>query len=375
MIEDFLSSIETKGEYSPYQLGSDIQSYTESFPDIEDKELVILGVSEGRDAGENNGTKASAAAVRKALYKLSSSPHLKGRIADIGDILAGETLNDTYRALEVVLGELLEDDKVVIVIGGSLNLSYPIYSSLEKLGNSIDISLVAPRIPVEEDQLLMKICNHYPHYLFNVNALAYQSHYIPYQSRDLMNKLQFNQIRLGQLKEKLDESEPLIRNTHALFIDIGAIKQSDAPAIYSANPNGLEGEQACKLSYYGGVSDLTRVFGLFEMNPEFDYRDQTAKLCAQMCWYFMDGYSSRMNDHPQLHSEFLRYRCSFDEKTPDLIFHKSKRSARWWMEVPNPKSIHNSDKNVIVPCSYADYQAAAKGELPDRYLSAIQKMH
>lgn len=375
MIEDFLTRIQIDGEYSSYQIGHDIQAYKTSFPDIEDKELVILGVAEGRDAGENKATMAAPPKIRKALYELSMSPHLKGKIADLGDIKAGETINDTYRALEVVVGELLEDDKVVIVLGGSLNLSYPIYSCLEKLGNSIDISLLAPRIPVEEDQLLMKICNHYPHYLFNVNALAYQSHYIPYQSRDLMNKLQFNQIRLGQLKDKLDECEPLIRNTHALFFDIGAVKQSDAPANYHGNPSGLEGEQACKIGYYGGVSDLTRVFGLFEMNPEFDYREQTAKLSAQICWYFMDGYSSRMNDHPQLHTEFLRYRCSFDRKTPDLIFHKSKRSARWWMEVPNPKSINNSDKNVIVPCTYTDYQAAAQGELPDRYLTTLQKMN
>ena len=55
-----------------------------------------------------------------------------------------------------------------------------------------------------------------------------------------------------------------------------------------------------------------------------------------------------------------------------LVFYKSKFTERWWMEVPMASnSVYT--RNSIVPCSYSDYQTATKGEIPDRYISALSK--
>lgn len=375
MLIDFLTPVSDNSEFESYQLGSHISRYSVNTVDLVDIELAILGVCEGRRSKKNFQTASAPQQIRKELYRLTMPPGLTGKLMDLGDLMAGNTVEDTETALIHIIKYLQSKNIVCLIIGGEKELYYSLYKGMEGVSTNLDITYVSSRLPMLESEVLSQICAHTPNYLFNINALAFQSHYIPSSALDIMNKLGFNQLRLGQLKANLDEVEPLIRNTHVLGFDISAVKQADAPANYYSNPNGIEGDVACKLFWYAGVSDLTKVVAIFEMNPEYDYRNQTAKLSAQMLWYFMDGYINRVNDHPLQHQDFLKYRCSFLDKNPDVIFYKSKRTSRWWMEIPNPRSLNNKNKNVIVPCSYSDYQTAATGDIPDRYLKTISKMH
>lgn len=375
MINDFLSPVINTTTYKSYQIGANIISNKGNGLDLDGVKIAVIGVPENRYSKTSAESPDAPNAIRESFYCLSMNPLLKGKIIDLGDLIIGDEISDTEAALHIVLSDLRSNGVVTIVIGGSVNLSYAMYRSLEGLDPNIDLSFISPYLPFLEGEVLAKICEHKPNYLFNINALGTQQHYIPSFSSETIKKLGFEQLRLGELKTSLSEAEPLIRNSHMVLLDIGVIKQSDAPANRNNNPNGLEGDRACQLCWYAGVSDLNKALGLFEMSPEYDQRGQTAKLMAQMMWYYIDGFLSRVNDHPQHHEDFLRYRCNLDNKNPDIIFHKSSRTSRWWMEIPNPRSLNNKEMNVMVPCTYADYQSAASGELPDRYLRTIQKMH
>lgn len=367
MLTDFLSPHNVNSKYNKTQIGSLVATHLDEFPDLEGKQLAIIGI--------NDPDNPSANRIRRELYGLSVNPHIIDQIVDLGNIEGGNSPHDVEVALRVVLKTLRDKGLICMVIGGERELSYAVYASLEGVSNNVDVTMVSADLPIMEGEVLSRVCLHKPNYLFNINAMGFQSHMVPYQSLDIMNKLGFNQIRLGELKSKVDEAEPLIRNTNALIFDTSAIKYSDFPAHENAGPSGMNGDMACKLAYYAGVSDLTESISLFGMKVEYDIRNQGAKLIAQMLWYFMDGFANRVNDHPDKHTDFLRYRCNLDLKQPDIIFHKSNRTSRWWMEIPHPRSVSNTEMNVIVPCSYADYQTAAKGDLPERYLKTIQKMH
>jgi hypothetical protein len=293
----------------------------------------------------------------------------------LGSIKPGAGFEDGVSALREVTAVLLSADVIPIIIGGSVDLLFGMYQGMQGVSENLDMTYVSATLPFARNEVLGKICAHQPNYLFNMNLLGFQGHYVSPQSIETIHNMGFDFIRLGALKSSIEDAEPLLRNTNLFSFDLGAIKQSDAPANFYSNPIGLDGDMACQLAWYAGVSDTSNAFGLFEMNPEFDYRNQSSKLSAQIIWYFLDGVNSRKNDHPHYHSDFLKYRCNLDKRYPDIVFHKSKRTNRWWMEIPNPKSLNNKDKNVIVPCSYADYQASAKGEIPERYLKSLQKMH
>jgi formiminoglutamase len=56
-----------------------------------------------------------------------------------------------------------------------------------------------------------------------------------------------------------------------------------------------------------------------------------------------------------------------------IAFYKSKLTDKWWMEVALPQT-QLYPRNTMVPCSYADYQTATLGELPERYLQTLAKL-
>ncbi len=368
-MEDFLSPIHSNFDEMnlPDTLGKFVKKHIDSIPAWEDADIAIIGVIEGRNT-KNKETTLAPNQLRKELYELIVST-TKLNIVDLGNVESGKTFNDTQFALQEVCSQLLSNSVVPIILGGSKELGYGQFAAFQKIVKNLELSIISPVVDLQKQSYLSRICLHEPNYLFNINALGYQSHYVPEKYISTLRKLYFNPVRLGVLRSNIPDMEPVLRNTDMTIFDIGAVKQADAPGNHNNNPSGLTSEEACQLCWYAGISEKMRSFSIFEINPEFDYRNTTSKLAAQMIWYFIDGYYNRKGDHPELHREFLKYRCTMVENEPDVVFYKSKRTERWWMEIPGI----TSSKNIIIPCSYSDYVMATKGEMPDLFFKALQK--
>lgn len=191
----------------------------------------------------------------------------------------------------------------------------------------------------------------------------------------MYDKLFFNAQRLGMIAGKLDQAEPVIRAADMVSFDIGAIRASEAPGNANALPNGLYGDEACQLARYAGMSDKCSSVGFYEFNPMFDPMGHTAMLVSQMIWCFVDGYYNRKKDAPLYpKSAYIIYRTPLEHDDHELVFVKSKKSDRWWMQVPyfGTKSIN--ERYYLVPCRYEDYQMAVSGEMPDLWWRTHQKL-
>jgi hypothetical protein len=191
-----------------------------------------------------------------------------------------------------------------------------------------------------------------------------------------MKNLYFDVYRLGSIRESLDEAEPLARDADMLTFDISSVRQADAPGCLQANPNGFYGEEVCKIMRYAGLSDKLSSIGFYEYNPACDMNGQTAKLIAQMIWYFIEGFYNRKNDHPHRDkSDYVKYTVSIKDHKDQLVFYKSKKSDRWWMDVPVKKNFKNVyERHHLIPCSYGDYEIACRDDIPDRWWQAYQKL-
>ena len=133
--------------------------------------------------------------------------------------------------------------------------------------------------------------------------------------------MNFDLLRLGDLKANFQESEPIMRNTDFLSFDISAIQYSYAQANVYNSPNGLTGEEACQIMRYAGVSDKLSAVGLFEYNQELDDNNQTAQLLSQMLWYFIDGYQLRKQElNPNL-KNCIQYTVAFEDGKNQIIFY------------------------------------------------------
>lgn len=356
-----------------------------AFPDVEGVDIAIIGVNEDRNAPMNGGCALAPDYVRKYIYRLYQGPY-KTRIADLGNIKPGEHVTDTYFAVKLVVSKLLELNIIPLIIGGSQDITYANYQAYEMLGQIINIVSIDPRFDIgsrkgeaiTNHNFLSTILTNKPNYLFNFTNIGYQTFFVDQDAIDLMEKLYFDVYRLGYVRDNIEEVEPLVRNADLLSFDVSSIRKADAPANSNASPMGFYGEEACRIVRYAGLSDKLSSIGFYETNPAYDNAEQTAHLLAQMIWYFIDGYYYRKNDFPDSNIKesdaFIKYAVPIKEFQNIINFYKSKKSDRWWMEVPCPDKLQKKyERQFMVPCSYKDYQEACQNNIPEKWWQVYQK--
>ncbi|MBN2616243.1 MAG: formimidoylglutamase [Bacteroidales bacterium] len=366
------------------RLGEVVQFYSEegSFPDLEQVKVALFGVDEDRKALENKGCADGPDHVRKHLYQLY--PHWNYiNMVDLGNLKRGNKVEDTYFALKEVVAFLVKKGIVPVLLGGSQDLTYANYMAYENTGRVVNIASMDPVFDLghEDDELnsrsyVSRIILHQPNFLFNFTNIGYQSYFVNQDALILMRNLYFDINRLGNVRANLEETEPMVRNADILSIDVSAIRAADAPGNYYAGPNGLAGEEACQICRYAGMSDQLGCVGFYEYNPRFDIREQTAQLVAQMIWYFLDGFSNRKQDFPgENKKDFSIFRVLVEEYDEELVFLKSKKTDRWWLELPVKNVTDNQlVRPQFIPCSYEDYKTALQKEIPDRWWQNQQKL-
>src|SRR5204863_7875751 len=153
-----------------------------------------------------------------------------------------------------------------------------------------------------------KMLVHEPNYLFSYTHLAYQSYLVDSFSTAVLEKLNFEAHRIGQVRSNLAEMEPAIRYADMFSFDVTAIKSSDAPGNANAQPFGLTGEEACQICWYAGMNEKLSSIGFYEYNPEKDdERKKTASVIATMVWYFIEGYYHRKKEQNIRSNDFIKY--------------------------------------------------------------------
>ena len=370
-LEDFLlpvnfASLNDDKRYNDSQLANFIKVYEEEMPDLAGVDVVIAGINEFRGDGfiaEEN----AADAVRKQLYQLHYW-HRDVTIADVGNIKCGASLSDSYATVKTVVGELLQLNKTVIIIGGSHDNTLAQYYAYKGFKKIIEATVIDATIdlrsesPVRSQNFLMEMLTSEPNMIKHYNHIGFQSYFVHPLMLETMDKLRFDCYRVGAAKEQLEEMEPVIRNSDMLSFDIAAIKYSDAPAA-TCSPNGFTGEEACNLARYAGLSPQLSSIGIYGYNPGLDVKNLTALQIAQMLWYFIDGKSRSYQEAEMSERQnFNEYHTAFAEV--DTIFIQSKKTGRWWMQLPNKK---------LIACSYNDYLFASKNEIPERWLRAQER--
>ena len=347
-------------------LGDDIMAHTPEagFPSLDGVRLALVGVPEDR----------------ACLAK----PHEDIRLADLGNLVCGATPRDTYFAVIEAFQQLLEQGVTIIVLGGSDDIVFPIYKAYEVLGRVINICSVDARFNLDGgDQInssnyLQHIILQQPNYLFDYVAMGYQTYFVGQEMVQLMDELKFSTKRVGELQADMEQAEPLVRYSDVVAVDISAVRQGDAPANANPSPHGLYGEQLCQIARFAGMSDKTSCFGIFEMTPDRDRDGQTAHMLAHAVWFSIEGFHYRIGDFPTRDKQhYKRFTVELPDHGMDIVFYKSLRSDRWWMEVPCDDSERREryQRHTLIPCHYSDYQRAMENEIPELWWHYYNRMN
>ncbi|OEY72935.1 formimidoylglutamase [Salegentibacter salarius] len=373
--EDLLREIAGFGEHS---LGNSVKKHTiaKGLPDLEGVQMAIVGIKENRLGEEIDFL--DFVDVRKAFYSLfPGNWHVN--IADLGDIEKGETVEDTYFAVQTLVAQLVKKDVIPVLLGGSQDLVYAQYRAYDTLDQMVNLVNIDSRFdlgdaesPISNRSYISKIVVNQPYNLFNYSNIGYQTYFNSQDEIELMERLFFDAYRLGEVSNNFKLVEPVMRDANMVAIDLAAVSAPSSGSRDIASPNGFDGKEICALTRYAGISDKVSSFGIYEYD-NLKFGNLGAMLMAQMMWYFAEGINYRTNENTiSAKKEFIKYQVPIDDEI--LVFYKSPVSGRWWIEIPFLADVDTKLKrSTLLPCSEEDYLEACNQVIPERWYKAKRK--
>ena len=379
MVFDFLQPISTSVEeyiskLSNQTLGKKVVFHTQTdFPVLDNIAIAIITVNEFRGSEKDNDD-FSFDYFRKQFYSLFPG-NWNASIVDLGTIEAGASIEDTYFVVKSLVAELIKKRIIPVVIGGSQDLTYPMYRAYDNLDQMVNLVSVDNQFDfskenkLDSESYLSKIIVEEPNNLFNFSNLGFQTYFNSQEEIDLIEKLYFEAYRLGEVSNNITVAEPVFRDADLVSVDMHSVQSSYSGNFDIFNPNGFTGKEICSLSRYAGISDKVTSFGIFNFNPN----KNEVVLIGQMLWYFIEGFCFRSNEYPFGTKEnYIKYIVPIEDE--ELIFYKSNKTARWWIEIPFLTNVNNKLKrNTLLPCTHEDYLAACEQEIPERWWKAQRR--
>jgi formiminoglutamase len=338
----------------PSRIGGALLPHQAQMPDLKKAKVALIGV----------GDKA-ADAIRAQLYGyVANFP--AGTVADLGNLRKPEAAQ-----IIPVVYELLSGKVLPILLADDDTLARAQFLAYQDAKALVNLAVVDERcrFGTAEETYAPLLQPRHP-LLFHLGMVGVQAHQTAADLLDFMGKNHFDLVRLGKSKAAIEETEPVLRDADLVAFHLGALKSSEVPAVAAPSPSGYLSEEACQLCRYAGMSDKLSSFGIYGYRAEADASGQTAQVVSQMVWYFLEGFFNRKKDYPVSTAGLTEYVVDFRKMNYQITFWKSAKTGRWWMQVPlSTQKKH--ERHRLIPCSWQDYQAACREELPDRLMQAL----
>lgn len=340
-------------DYQPYQYGFKIDQYEQQI-DLKSYDVALLYT----DA-------SSYIPIRTALYQLAAN-FKKNKLLNVGLVV------DEPLAITETTDKLLQAGVLPLLISPNKDAVAAQFKAFEQRYELLNVALFDSKIAYSKQQdpeCINQLMETHPHLMIHLSSIAYQTYLNDPDKIALLEDKYFDSFRLGYIQQNLREVEPITRDIDFAAFSLASIRAADAPANQFRNPNGLTAMEACKVMHYLGLADRLSAICVHGFEMAQDQKNQSAHLLAQMIWHLIEGFNSRKNELYKDKSQWTAY--VVDNKIiGNLAFYKSKKSDRWWFEIP--QALHK--KHHMIACSYRDYQLACEGELSDRLLNAMHRL-
>ena len=359
--------------------GRNLKLHTsEIIPNLDKIDIAIVGVLDYRNSEHHLDNESNINEIRRSLYALFPG-NWTSNIADLGDIIIGQRVEDTYFAVSEIVSYLLKNNIIPLIIGGSQDITYAAYRAYDNVKPMVNIINIDKSFdlgdsskPISNNNYVGKIVLEKPYNLFNYSVMGFQTYFNSQEEIDLMEKLYFEYFRLGDLNNDIKFVEPSMRDADLVTFDLSSVKSSEVSIKQKFSPNGFNGREICAISRYAGISNKVSSFGIFEYKSSI-VDDATTMLISQMIWYFIEGFNCRVkDDNFENPDEFNKYIVLVEEQ--ELVFYKSLKTGRWWVETLFLSKPHTKKtKHTLLACMKSDYDNAVGGNIPERWYKAYKK--
>ncbi|MDC1218092.1 formimidoylglutamase [Flavobacteriaceae bacterium] len=351
-----------------------IHSKANELPELKGLQIALIGLNEFRNSYYIN-TSYDVNQFRKVFYELYPG-NWNLKIADLGDLPNGEKAEDTYFAIKEIGIHLKKMNIIPIFIGGSHDLLFPLYQVFQEFDQLANIVSVDRSYDFsQEDELISgrsymsRIIMDKPNVLNNYTNIGFQTYFCALEEKDLMEKLYFDGIRLGQVLDDPAVAEPAFRDADIVGFDMKCVSWQAIADPLKGQPNGIDSRTICRLTRYAGISDRISFMGICEIPST----PMTNQLLAQMIWYFIEGVQYRFEEYPVNTNDFSKYSVTLSDQI--MVFYKSENSQRWWMELTNNSHLNNKTKTkALLACTEKDYREATHDKIPERWYNAMKRI-
>jgi formiminoglutamase len=345
--------------------------YTHAFPRIQAESIVLIGLPDSLEDGQESYELVDT--FRQHFYRLKRTGH-NVLFYDVGNLRPGESPAQTQERLGVICSTLIDHGAVPLLVGAERSWMLGHFrAALDQDERATNLANIDASLDLDhEDGVLHRIVTLRQHLPSHFSQLAYQSYLVDPVGLALLEKLHFEALRLGQIHENFRVAEPLIRDADFLFFNLSALRNTAFVQAPGPRPFGLNGEQACQLCWYAGISARLKTIGFYNILPAAQHNDADLATLAIMIWHFLEGFSYRTQEQPTDDRYCDRHIVALPGYE-DLLFFRSRRTDRWWMQVPDKSGL--LPDGYMLPCLYEDYTQAVNGHLPDRWVRTFSRIN
>lgn len=339
----------------PWQLGALLK------PEVTAGGIVLIFCSDYRGIRDGSAELRDFRPLRRELYHLSALD-FEIPICDLGDLISGNTPEDTHFALQEIILFCIGKGALPVVIGGSNELSLSLFRALNLRQADINYTQISSIISLEnnsemanERNFLAKILSSEQFTVGEYCHMGYQKHLNEADSVQLMKEVDFEVVRLADMMNSTEKAEPLYRRAHLLTLNCDAVESFSGA--FSVNPqvNGLNRREICAHMKEAGLSEKLMAVGIFNAVINGNSLLYT-QLLAQMIWHLVEGINIRRS-HPS-QKTFETFWVMIGEH--QYAFQKDAFTGLWYFG-------DSDDPEQLIPCAEADYANAKRGFLARRF--------
>ena len=294
----------------------------------------------------------------------------KLKVIDLGKFNQGHRISDSNFALKEITKKLSALGIFTICVGGNSNLLNVIAEALSDVNSFINIVSIDKILGIDNEKDVINNKNYISHLILNEKLklnffcnLGYLRHLNSFSKIELIKKIKFDLLSLGDLRSDFTEAEPVIRNSHIVNFNLESLKSS-AINYKLTSPNGLTTFEACNLARYSGISSSMKIVAFNNVKSTLECNS----ILSEMVWYLIEGFNNRYNDDFLKESDFTFYYVEIDGHS--FKFYRNKISDRWWVEYLN-KEIISFEKDII-PCSENDYKLSQNSIISERIIKRLR---
>lgn len=327
--------------------------------EIKEDSVVLLFLSDYRGAN-GDADSQEFTQIRREFYKLSQLD-FDIPIVDLGDLVSGKTPQDSHYILQEVLSACHYKNAIPIIIGGSNDFAFSLFSALSFHQTDINYTQISNVVSLKQDEeihesnFLSKILGSKNFSIKNYHHLGYQKHLNESDSVKLIKEVQFDIIRLAEMMNSTEKTEPYFRKADLVTINCDAVESFNEP--FSINPqvNGLNKREVCAYMKEIGLGEKLKSVGIFNYNIYSDSQ-LNHQLLAQMLWYLIEGINIQRS-HPKEKSFETFFVLINDNQ---YAFKRDVFSNLWYFG-------EDEDIDNCIPCSRSDFDEAKRGFLSSRF--------